>query len=96
MQALDHLVALLDDQGRLAMVDRPVEAHEEGAALAADMGIGRRRRLKDADLIGIPFRITLGKKLVSGNVEMVDRRSKQSTDVPLTEAAARVRSRVYA
>lgn len=50
-------------------------------------------KFKDADLIGIPYRITLGKKLPQGLVEVVDRRTKTSTDVPLAEAAAFVRAR---
>ena len=33
-------------------------------------------KFKDADLIGIPYRITIGKKLAEGMVEVVDRRSK--------------------
>jgi prolyl-tRNA synthetase len=47
-------------------------------------------KFKDADLIGIPFRITVGKKLASGLVELVDRKTRQATDVPVEEAAARV------
>ncbi|HXS95225.1 MAG TPA: proline--tRNA ligase [Candidatus Limnocylindrales bacterium] len=47
-------------------------------------------KFKDADLIGIPYRITIGKKLASGQVELVDRKTRQSTDVPVAEAAARV------
>ena len=50
-------------------------------------------KFKDADLIGIPFRITLGKKLAQGKVEIVDRRTKQSTDVAIAEAAKFVRDR---
>jgi prolyl-tRNA synthetase len=44
-------------------------------------------KFKDADLIGVPYRITIGKKLAHGTVEVVDRRNKQSTDVPVGEAA---------
>ncbi len=40
-------------------------------------------KFKDADLIGIPFRITLGKKLSEGKVEFVERRTKTSSDVPV-------------
>jgi prolyl-tRNA synthetase len=40
-------------------------------------------KFKDADLIGIPYRITLGKKLPQGMVEFVDRRTKASEDVLL-------------
>ncbi|MGI8741933.1 MAG: proline--tRNA ligase [Bryobacteraceae bacterium] len=48
-------------------------------------------KFKDADLIGIPFRITIGKKLAQGKVEIVERRTKQSSDVPVAEAAEFVR-----
>lgn len=51
-------------------------------------------KFKDADLIGIPYRITIGKKLGQGIVEVVERRTKQSSDVPLTEAIAWVKQRV--
>ena len=47
-------------------------------------------KFKDAELIGIPYRITVGKKLPQGLVELVDRRAKTSVDVPIAEAASRV------
>jgi prolyl-tRNA synthetase len=47
-------------------------------------------KFKDADLIGVPFRINIGKKLPQGLVEVVVRSSRQSLDVPVTEAARRV------
>jgi Prolyl-tRNA synthetase len=52
-------------------------------------------KFKDADLIGIPWRITLGKKLAQGQVEVVERRGKISTDVPAAEAAAFVQARIH-
>jgi prolyl-tRNA synthetase len=45
-------------------------------------------KFKDADLIGVPFRITIGKKLAQGRVEVVERRGKRTWDVPVGEAAA--------
>lgn len=48
-------------------------------------------KFKDSDLIGIPYRITLGKKLAQGLVELVIRRGRQSTDVPLGEAVRKVK-----
>lgn len=42
-------------------------------------------KFKDADLIGFPYRINVGKKLAEGLVEVVERRSRKSTDVPLAE-----------
>ena len=53
-------------------------------------------KFKDADLIGIPYRITVGKKLVSGLVEIVERRTKTMTEVPVAEAAAWVAEKVRA
>lgn len=47
-------------------------------------------KFKDADLIGIPFRVTVGKKLATGQVEVVNRRTRVSTDVAVGEAAATV------
>jgi hypothetical protein len=47
-------------------------------------------------LIGIPFRVNLGKKLSSGLVELVDRRAKTSTDVPLAEAATLIQNAITA
>ncbi|HEY9283189.1 MAG TPA: proline--tRNA ligase [Pyrinomonadaceae bacterium] len=53
-------------------------------------------KFKDADLIGIPFRVTVGKKIADGKVELFDRASKQSEDVSLAEAAALVQQRALA
>ncbi|HVF87430.1 MAG TPA: His/Gly/Thr/Pro-type tRNA ligase C-terminal domain-containing protein, partial [Pyrinomonadaceae bacterium] len=49
-------------------------------------------KFKDADLIGIPFRITVGKKITDGNVELFDRATKASTDIKLSDVVERVRS----
>ncbi|MDX2152648.1 MAG: proline--tRNA ligase [Bryobacteraceae bacterium] len=51
-------------------------------------------KFKDADLIGIPWRITVGKKLAQGLVEIVERRGKKSQDVPAPEVAAFVKTRL--
>jgi prolyl-tRNA synthetase len=53
-------------------------------------------KFKDADLIGVPFRITVGKKVSEGRVELFDRATKQSEDVPLGDVAAQVQSRALA
>ena len=51
-------------------------------------------KFKDADLIGVPFRIVVGKKLGNGLVELVERKSRQSTDVAVADAAAAVAERL--
>jgi prolyl-tRNA synthetase len=48
-------------------------------------------KFKDADLIGVPFRVAIGKKLVDGQVELLDRLRSQTTDVPLAEVVSAVK-----
>ena len=47
-------------------------------------------KFKDADLIGIPYRVTVGKKISDGVVELFDRSTKQSQDMKVDEVAGRV------
>ena len=42
-------------------------------------------KFKDADLIGIPYRIVTGRSLKDGKVEMVSRADKQSQDVAVED-----------
>ena len=49
-------------------------------------------KFKDADLIGVPFRVTVGKKLAQGQVEVVERRSKRSADVNVEQVVAYLKS----
>lgn len=51
-------------------------------------------KFKDADLIGIPWRITVGKKLAGGFVEVIERRTRKGVDVPVAEAARFVAAHV--
>jgi prolyl-tRNA synthetase len=53
-------------------------------------------KFKDADLIGIPFRVTVGKKLGSGLVELVERKTRQSVDVAVGDVAAAVKGKLAA
>ncbi len=47
-------------------------------------------KFKDSDLIGIPYRITVGKKLAEGKVEIVERRTKQLSETVLKDAVTSV------
>jgi prolyl-tRNA synthetase len=51
-------------------------------------------KFKDADLIGIPYRITIGKKLTEGNVEFVERRTRSSEDVLLHGAVPHLQKKL--
>ena len=49
-------------------------------------------KFKDADLVGIPFRINVGKKAAEGKVELVTRAVSGSEDVALGEVVARIKT----
>ena len=45
-------------------------------------------KFKDADLIGVPYRVTVGKRLVDGFVEMVDRLQGTTQELPVAEVVS--------
>ena len=47
-------------------------------------------KFKDADLIGIPYRINVGKKVAEARVELVNRCTASSQDVPISEVVAQL------
>ncbi len=51
-------------------------------------------KFKDADLVGIPYRVTVGKKAASGQVELVTRAKSASEDVAIADVVALVKQRV--
>ena len=95
------LVVLLDPQlAEASELARKLAAAAESAG--ADVLVDDRAerpgvKFKDADLIGVPLRITIGGRgLKEGVVEMKLRTEKAVEKVPLTEAEARVRAAVTA
>ena len=53
-------------------------------------------KFKDADIIGIPFRVTIGKRFAEGLVEFTDRLRNESTDVPSSDIASHLAARISA
>ncbi len=49
-------------------------------------------KFKDADLVGIPYRINIGKKLAEGKVEVVERAKAQSVEVAVAETLTHLRN----
>jgi prolyl-tRNA synthetase len=47
-------------------------------------------KFKDAELIGVPYRINIGKKLTDGLVEVVDRLTATTTDIPLADITSHI------
>ena len=86
-------VNLADDGQREAAEKLYEEAKKLGLdALLDDRDERAGVKFKDAELVGIPWRITVGKKLAEGKVEVVERRGKKSHDVMLAEAVALVKA----
>ena len=62
--------------------------------------IGRRYvplrlgQMEVGDLVGIPYRINVGKKSASGIVELVTRTTSTSVDVPLSDVVVMLKERV--
>ncbi|HXZ79226.1 MAG TPA: proline--tRNA ligase [Terriglobales bacterium] len=48
-------------------------------------------KFKDADLVGIPFRITVGKKVTKGQVELLTRSTRQSRDANIPDVVSVMR-----
>ncbi len=47
-------------------------------------------KFKDTDLIGIPYRIVTGRSLQNGKVEVVQRATKQSQDIPVEDVGTTI------
>jgi len=53
-------------------------------------------KFNDADLIGVPYRITVGKKIKEGKIELFTRATRQSEDVSVDTVVHAVRDKVEA
>ena len=49
-------------------------------------------KFKDAELIGVPFRIAVGKKLAEGKVELLNRLTNRTDDIPTGEAVQQMQA----
>ncbi len=49
-------------------------------------------KFKDADLIGVPFRVAVGRSLGEGKLEVVNRLTNTSDDLPVAEVVQRLKS----
>ncbi len=69
MQAAEQVARTLEDSGYDVLLDD----RDERAGV----------KFKDADLIGVPYRINVGKKVAEGNVEIVSRATRTSHDASI-------------
>ena len=74
LEAGETIAAALDRAG----IDTLLDDRDERAGV----------KFKDADLIGIPYRINVGKKLAEGKVELVDRLRNETSDIAVDDVAS--------
>ncbi len=53
-------------------------------------------KFKDADLIGIPYRIVTGKSLLAGKVEVVERATGKVEEISVAQVASKLKQRIEA
>jgi len=76
----EKLAATLDEAG----IDVLLDDRDERAGV----------KFKDADLVGIPYRINVGKKAAGGVVELVTRATSQSSDVAIEQVLHELKTRI--
>jgi prolyl-tRNA synthetase len=90
-----HLVAAGKDEALVAAAERLAQQLSAGGAqvLLDDRPASAGVKFADAELIGVPTIVVVGRGLRDGVVEVRDRRSGQRVDVPVDGAAAAVLAR---
>jgi prolyl-tRNA synthetase len=51
-------------------------------------------KFKDADLIGIPYRIVTGRAITNGKVEVAERKSSESYEIPIDEVVSTLQQKI--
>lgn len=80
------------DEVQKEMAEKAYEQLKENGldVLLDDRDMGPGAKFKDSDLLGAPYRITIGRKAGEGIVEVKDRRSGEMEELPLSEAIEKV------
>jgi prolyl-tRNA synthetase len=85
----DPAVAEMGEQVYRRLLDAGVDVIIDDRSVRAGV------KFSDAELVGIPFRVTIGKRgLAAGNAELTDRATGETVAVHLDEIAERVRKTV--
>jgi prolyl-tRNA synthetase len=86
-----HLVATGKDPAAFAFGEQlAVELQEQGVRVLYDdrTGVSPGVKFKDAELLGMPTIVVVGKNLADGVIEVRDRRSGARRDVPVADAVS--------
>jgi prolyl-tRNA synthetase len=95
-------VVIVAQQNDAAVAEAGERAYAALLAAGVDVIIDDRGdragvKFSDAELVGIPFRVTIGKRgLASGTAELTDRATGETATIPLDDVAKHVREAVTA
>jgi prolyl-tRNA synthetase len=94
-----QVVVTITNVGDAALLAAGEKIAAELEAAGADVLLDDRDeragvKFKDADLVGIPYRINIGRGVAEGKVEFVDRLQSITEDVSIEEITSRVTSRI--
>jgi prolyl-tRNA synthetase len=90
-----HLVATGKDETVFAAAERLAgDLEAAGVRVLYDdrRGVSPGVKFKDAELIGVPTIVIVGRNLADGTVELRDRKSGDRREVPVDDAAAQIRA----
>jgi prolyl-tRNA synthetase len=94
-----HLLTI-KHEGRVRELSEKIHGELEKACIEVILDDRKERagiKFKDADLIGVPFRITIGEKgLEDGNVELFDRKTGEREKLKLDDIVKNLVKRVAA
>ncbi len=96
-----EVVVVIPNVSDPLQVEAAETLHQELQTAGIDVVLDDRNeragvKFKDADLIGIPYRIVTGKSLKDGQVEVVQRATKEAQLLALTEVTATLKSWITA
>jgi prolyl-tRNA synthetase len=89
-------IVVIPNMSEVAQVEAATKLYQELNAAGVETLLDDRAeragvKFKDADLIGIPYRIVTGRSLAEGKVELVQRASRASEEVALAEVVGRLK-----
>ncbi len=91
-----HAIICVPNVGDAAQMEAAEKLYTELNAAGIETLLDDRNeragvKFKDADLIGIPYRIVTGRSLKDGKLEVVDRATKKSQDIPIDEVVSTIK-----
>jgi prolyl-tRNA synthetase len=92
-----HIVATGKDDAVFTYAEeltRELEAAGVDVLLDDRKGVSPGVKFKDAELVGVPTIVVVGRGLVDGEIEIKDRRSGERRSVPTDSAAAEIRAEI--